>query len=61
MFEEQGRAFGFYGAVGDFRNFQDGVNFWRDAFQFVVLFQFVDEIAEISVSHCGSLDLALPL
>ncbi len=61
MFEEQGRTAGFYGAVGNFGNFQDGVDFGRDALEFVVLFQFVDEIAQISVRHFGSLVLALPL
>ena len=61
MLEEQGWAFGFHGAVGDFCDFEDRVNFGRDAFQLVVLFQFVDEIAEIFVRHCGSLDLKLTL
>jgi hypothetical protein len=54
-------AFGFYDAVGDFCDFEDGVNFWRDAFQLVVLFQFVDELAEIFVRHFGSLVLVLTL
>jgi hypothetical protein len=61
MLEEQGRTFGFYDAVGDFRDLQDGINFCGDAADFFVLFQFVDEIAEIFVRHCGSLVLELTL
>jgi hypothetical protein len=54
-FEEECRAARFYGAVGDFRDFEDGVDFDGDAAKFVIFFHLTQEISQVSIRHCPSL------
>ena len=53
LFEQQRRAALFDGAVGEFGDLENGVDFERNALQFAVFFQRANEIAQIAVGHVG--------
>src|SRR4029077_6577252 len=53
--EEQCGAGGFDGAIRDFGDFENWVNFVRDAHEFVFLFERPQEIPQIAISHFPSL------
>ncbi len=51
FFKEQGGAVRFDGAVGEFGDFEIGIDFEGDAFQLAFLFEGADKIAEVAVGH----------
>ena len=54
LFEQQRRTAGLYGAVGNFGDFEDGIDLRADAFEFAALFELADKI---SADPCTPLPL----